>query len=544
MIFTLHWYIFRDLVKTFLLATTVLCIVLGLGSMLRPLQDFSIDPLRVPELLLCTLPVTLTMVIPIAALLAATINYGRLAVDNEITACRSSGINLTTLIYPAAALALLVGTATLLLAFHVIPSFAGRIESIVKSDAESIIYRNIEKKGNLGGLLPNYRIHADRAIPGEHRLLGVALIKLDDKGQVDQIITAEQVSVQFVNTPGQNRIMLRLHRWTVFQGDVTASMEDNVISVPVPSFLRDDVKFKNLNDLKAIRADMMRFSSVSELMDKIRYQYQMESFFSWCSGELHRRGYVDLNRTGGRVRVFASSCRWQSGQRKDDSASSRRKVAEILGSPGQPVRVEVYFDDQPSQAKKYYQAQRGRVILNPQLLTQRGVLNLETVRWHYANDSQQYNLAAYDFPEIIIPRDVMIRAENLSLSEALSPETSLLAEQSDYFDGLRKKLRKMCSDLQLEIDIEIHSRLAFGVCCVALVLLGAGLGIVFRSGHLLTAFGISCIPASLCLITIFTGKHIAQRSSIDLGLGIAFLWSGIVLIMICNVFLYRYLIRR
>ena len=113
MVFTLHRYIFRDLCKTFLLATAVLSLVLGLGVMLRPLRDFSVDPVNVLKLLAYTLPITLTMVIPISALLAATVNYGRLAVDNEITACRSSGISLTTLVYPALTLALLVGMATL-----------------------------------------------------------------------------------------------------------------------------------------------------------------------------------------------------------------------------------------------------------------------------------------------------------------------------------------------------------------------------------------------------------------------------------------------
>ena len=97
MVFTIHRYIFRDLLKTFLLATLVLSTVLGLGVMLKPLRHFGVDPADVPKLVLYTLPITLTMVIPIAALLSATLNYGRLAVDNEINACRSSGISLLTL---------------------------------------------------------------------------------------------------------------------------------------------------------------------------------------------------------------------------------------------------------------------------------------------------------------------------------------------------------------------------------------------------------------------------------------------------------------
>jgi lipopolysaccharide export LptBFGC system permease protein LptF len=544
MVFTLHWYIFRDLVKTFLLATAVLCLVLGLGSMLRPLRDFSIDPVRVPELLLCTLPVTLTMVIPIAALLAATINYGRLAVDNEITACRSSGINLMTLIYPAAALALLVGTATLLLAFHVIPSFASRIESIVKSDAEAIIYRNIEKKGNVGDLLPRYRIHADEAFPDKHLLKGVAMVKLDDAGQVEQIITAESVSVRFENAPGQNRIRLRLHQWSVVIGDLNASIEDYEFSIPTPSFLRDNVKFKNLDDLKAIREDMSRYSEVRDKLEELRRQYLAESLFAWCNAELGRSGYADFEQPGGRLRIYGTACRYQASSKKETDKARRRMSGQITATQGKPLRVEVFENRQSGQARKFYEAQRGRMFISPQALSPRAILNLETVRWHYANDAKQINLANYDFPDILIPRDTAVQAESLTLDKALSDQSRLLPEPSPQFEGLRKKLRTICDTLQLEIDIEIHSRLAFGVCCVALVLLGAGLGIVFRSGHLLTAFGISCIPTSICLITIFTGKHIAERGGVNLGMGIAFLWSGIAIIMIGNIFLFRYLMRR
>ena len=162
MVFTIHRYIFRDLLKYFLLATAVLSVVLGLGVMLRPLRQFSVDPVNVPTLILCTLPITLTMVIPIAALLATTLVYGRLAGDNEINACRSSGISLLTLIYPAVALALSVGIITLLLGFHIIPYFTRKFERIILSDAQTIIHRNISKTGNLGDMFPNLRIHADQ----------------------------------------------------------------------------------------------------------------------------------------------------------------------------------------------------------------------------------------------------------------------------------------------------------------------------------------------------------------------------------------------
>ena len=84
-------------------------------------------------------------------------------------------------------------------------------------------------------------------------------------------------------------------------------------------------------------------------------------------------------------------------------------------------------------------------------------------------------------------------------------------EPSSYLSRLCDVLRNECVKLISEITAEKHSRLAFGVSCMVLTLMGSVLGIVFRSGHLLTAFGVSFIPAALCLITIFTGKHSQDR---------------------------------
>jgi lipopolysaccharide export LptBFGC system permease protein LptF len=109
---------------------------------------------------------------------------------------------------------------------------------------------------------------------------------------------------------------------------------------------------------------------------------------------------------------------------------------------------------------------------------------------------------------------------------------------------LYDRFRRVCQEVHITIDLELQARLAFGVCCVALVLFGAALGIVFRSGHLLTAFGISFVPAALCLITIFTGKHIAERSSISSIGGIVFLWSGIAAVSVADLIVYKILLKR
>jgi len=441
MVFTLHRYIFRDLLKTFFLATLVLSVVLGLGTMLKPLREYSVDIRQVPELLFCTFPMTLTMVIPIAALLSATINYGRLAVDNEINACRSSGIGLITLIYPAVALALLVGMATLLLAFHVIPRFAHRFENIFTSDVESILYRNIEKQGNLGDLLSGFRIHADRAIPEEHCLQGVAIVELGKGKQIDRIITAKQLSVDLKSQQADGRILLRLKDWTVVEGESAASMGDYTFAIPMPTFFRDDIKFKNLDDLKAIRADMTRFREIRQQLDSVRGQLLMEMFFHYCDQQLMQKGVVEFNQPDKKIRLYAGGCQYGQASKKSSKNQSRRQNATLSPIADAPLEVKIY-PLSSNTPEKFYQAESGQLLLEPGLTSEGAVLSLKKVAWRPANDSHEYYLGSYDFSRLSIPTPMEHKAQAINLDQVLQPDASaeLLPGSSVYLSKLIQRL--------------------------------------------------------------------------------------------------------
>ncbi|MGD8499623.1 MAG: LptF/LptG family permease, partial [Phycisphaerales bacterium] len=90
MLFTLHRYIFRELLRVFILAAVALALILSLGSILQPIQEYGVGPRQVVHLMGYFLPITLTFVLPMAALFAGALVYGRFAGDNELDACRAS----------------------------------------------------------------------------------------------------------------------------------------------------------------------------------------------------------------------------------------------------------------------------------------------------------------------------------------------------------------------------------------------------------------------------------------------------------------------
>ena len=70
MVFTLQRYIFRELFKVFAFATIGLTLILSLGGILQPVQEYGVGPRQVVHILLYFMPITLTFVLPMAALFA------------------------------------------------------------------------------------------------------------------------------------------------------------------------------------------------------------------------------------------------------------------------------------------------------------------------------------------------------------------------------------------------------------------------------------------------------------------------------------------
>ena len=102
-------------------------------------------------------------------------------------------------------------------------------------------------------------------------------------------------------------------------------------------------------------------------------------------------------------------------------------------------------------------------------------------------------------------------------------------------------------DLVDHIASEIHARAAFVISCLLLVLVGASLGMMFRSGNFLSAFAVSVVPAMFCTVLIVTGQHTAESTPLDatmthnpLNFGIALIWSSDVMIAIAaGILLWR-----
>jgi hypothetical protein len=133
----------------------------------------------------------------------------------------------------------------------------------------------------------------------------------------------------------------------------------------------------------------------------------------------------------------------------------------------------------------------------------------------------------------------------LKVERLVSPAAGALLRKgpSPELTALQNKLRRTIQRTLVQIDSEIHSRLVFGIGCVSMILIGIGLGIIKKGGHLLSAFGVSCIPAAVLIVCIMSGKQLAENISSKNISGIALMWAGLAFLFLLAAGIYHRLLK-
>src|SRR5450755_803282 len=140
---TLFLYIFKDLMKVFGMASGALAGIMSFGALLRPLTQNGFDGMQVLLLLRYFMPAMSTYSLPVAALFATTVVYGRMSADNELTACRASGLSFLYMTMPAMVLGLLVAVVSMYLLCFTVPDATMKGEAVVYSNLAKLIAHQI-----------------------------------------------------------------------------------------------------------------------------------------------------------------------------------------------------------------------------------------------------------------------------------------------------------------------------------------------------------------------------------------------------------------
>ncbi|UCG48880.1 MAG: LptF/LptG family permease [Phycisphaerales bacterium] len=532
MVFTLHRYVFRELLKVFVLAVIALTLILSLGSILRPVQEFGVGPRQVIHLMSYFLPITLTFVLPMAALFSAALVYGRLSSDNEIDACRASGINMLTVIYPGLALALMVAVGNLVLSFHVMPYFVHLAEKSLKADAKQMLFRNIQRKGYYE-VPPDgrYLIYADQVDLAKDTLSGVVVVKLKD-GEIDEIIATEEARITFISHETTNQVHITAFNTYRIDAEGTVSLGLSSFAVEFGSLLGDDIKFKKIEQMKRIRTDPMLFRPVARVAGEIYAQLSTELLAQNISAGLADGpgAFYRLHSAEKFVDFTASTC-----LPRDEGKVELAGGVVVIESDAAGVRPSVTLKCE--KAVLYIEGDELAPTLTMEIYNARAEgsddpIMLRTIRGLIPPADMEEAAAGFK------RQDGSLIPDKLTL-----PLTVLEKGPSSRLTWLQSRLVRRVRKTLAEIQAEINSRLVFGIGCVPMILIGIGLGIIKKGGHLLSAFGASCVPAAVLIVCIISGKHVTENLGAQSLSGTGLIWLGLALLSVLTAVIYRKLLK-
>src|SRR6266700_1211847 len=146
---TLFWYLLKNLLRIFLMTSATLAGIMSFGALLKPLTQHGLGLGQVGQILSYFSPAMTTYSLPIAALFATTIVYGRLSADNELTACRASGISNLSMTWPAILLGLLVALVSLLFLSFIVPVFTLKVEKVIYSNIAQLVANKITRTNEI-----------------------------------------------------------------------------------------------------------------------------------------------------------------------------------------------------------------------------------------------------------------------------------------------------------------------------------------------------------------------------------------------------------
>jgi lipopolysaccharide export system permease protein len=545
MVFTLHRYILRELMKVFVPSAAALTLMLSLGSILRPVQEYGVGPRQVVHLMGYFLPITLTFVLPMAALFAATLVYGRFASDNELDACKAGGVSLLTLVYPGLVLAIIVAIANLILSFHVMPVFVHRAEKSLKADAKHILFRNVQRRGYYK-LPPDgrYRIYADLANPRNNTLSGVVVT--ESKGyEIKKIITAESARVNF--DPHERFNEVRVTAYNTYQmgleDEVPFSAEWVPLTMPFPSLLADDIKFKKIDEMKKIQRDLMRFDPIARLARDTYAQFTMELLAEDIVNKISRS--EDTSLSSGTAEDANNFYKLHSGEKLIEFSAGQCSVQgeeQVQLSEGVVV---IEYDAASKETLRTLRCARASLHIEGDKFAPTLTMDLYSPTWQQADGSEGLAQRVI-IRGLILPQAVTDKFVTADVLEAVSPasiDSALQKGPSPILETLQYKLKRKIQETLADIRAELHTRLVFGIGCVALIMIGISLGIILKGGHLLSAFGASSVPAAVLIVCIMMGKNITKNPYTQVSSGIVLMWASLVLLSVLAVVIYRKLLK-
>lgn len=566
MLSTLHGYILRDLLRTFVLAALALTGLFTMaGALYNILRYEGLSASDIFYIFPYLLPGAIAVALPVAALFSGTIVYGRFAADNELLACRAAGINVWSLLLAAGLLALFVTLATTLLVNFTMPDFVKRIERYARANVGQFAYQQLRSRGY---------IRFDKKKPHEYLVTceGVELIKpealekygferpgpglsyfwidnprllVQEADAVSRFATAEGGVVQFDSRKDPVRFDITLAHGQSLEfgkrafrfGEQKVGIDLN-IQVPLKPWLVD------LGKLLYWRTRPWDGSDVERDLRGFLRQLRTDVIARRLVDEISASRGIALTNDGGTR--YAISC--------DSAAIEDRRIVltkvQVEGTDprGRKTRYEapkaslmVQAASQMGVGEEIIAANDERtpsLVVRLQETPQERIVEIVTT----GRQKERQSRKEVNFDGLSIPASALAASEGIGPEMIMNgrPPPEMSETLAPKFAEAVKKLRLFA----LRVSATMHVRLGLSASALVIVVMGALLGLIFRGSHPLAAFALSCVPAALVITLIcITGYPMAQRpATAQVGIGV--IWGSLAGLAMLDLLLLRFGVKR
>lgn len=543
----LYRHLLAELLKVFLLTTTVIVVVIAFGSAIKPLAENLLGPGGTAKYIaLATVPM-LQFAIPFAGGFAATIVFHRFATDNEIVAMACCGLSYRKIFVPVAALGVVLLLVVFWLVNFAVPHFWTLLKQIITRDATAVLAASVERgeaispDGRLSIFADEMRLVPVPPTSGlEKRLIlyGVAAIESDGKRQPVTEFTAESATVDVYRRGRQTWMKLAMSNATVFRAS------EGTVAI-LPRALPDAV----LIDRGFVRTP--KYLALPELLEMRRtIDARGEDFDARAPVELllsKLDGWECLSRQlsgGGRVTFVDEANRREyiveGGLVKGSGLSAReggtmtvteyeRGVATRRAEAG---RIDLYFDDAlPPGAPPRFDV----AVSQPQVVDLRSAEALRT-RW----PQRLVGLEVRGCPgrdwSALGNVDAAALVSEVH-ADAAGPAADLAQQGVAVAADLRKAVRRVEDD----ILSQLWQRSLQALSAPMLLMLGAILATWRRQSLPLAIYLLSFVPAIANILLLASGQQLMRGGSIVLGLGM--MLAGTAVLALVGALCYRRLAR-
>ncbi len=552
---TLHAYILRELLKAFGLTILALSGLFTMaGGLFDALRFEGVTPGDLFTVLPMLFPIVLTFTMPVAALFAATLTYGRLAADNELVAARAAGINIHRLFLSAMLLSVFVALFTALSANLVIPEFMKRLEYYARGNVRDMAYHRLLQRGYIRygkRGKDQYILTAQQVLavdpeelvakgfdrPGEHVsyfwVEQPTFLLIDGHGQLKRFSLAQGGLCQFDTRRNRVEVTIYVKDARDFEpGKSVAQIELQKIG-PYPAPIRFPVR-PSMLDIKTLYAwrnapwrspDLAR--EIDGLLLKIRgYVFYVEAARQLAAGEPLRLSDAD----GALYEIFAGQC------------VADRKSLTLLD-------VRVTRHEPQARRVTSFAAHRGRLAAVGTDGGSEVVLRLtrdeEQAVVEYAGQGPQQRRARkhdeWTARGLQIPPDIAQRVAAITPREVLDEAAALPGQE--VFGEARSRVIADAAKLRRKVTGLIHFRLGYSLSALVTIVMGAALGVVFRGSRALAAFGLACIPFGTVTILMLMGRQLTEHEATET-IGPLIIWGGLLLVALADVLILRVGVRR